>query len=127
MPPVYIVEQGAKLRVEKRRLLVTKDDDLIIRIPFAHTTAVIIFGNISITTPAMTRLMRAGIDTIFLSQNGRYHGRLVGELSKFGQLRQKQYAHLRDEVYSLPLAQQIIGAKCRNMQHSYSGINDDIN
>lgn len=116
MPPLYIVEQGARLSVEQRRLLVQKDGLLIIKVPLAHTNAVVIFGNVSITTPAMKRLMASGIDVIFLSYKGEYEGRLVGPLSKFGQLRVNQFDLLRDDAFRLDIAQRIIQGKCLNMR-----------
>ena len=48
MPPLYIVEQGAKLQVESRRLVVSKEGETLLKVPFAHTNAVVIFGNVSI-------------------------------------------------------------------------------
>lgn len=116
MPPVYIVEQGSKLSIEGRRLLVYLDGQPVIKTPLAHTSAVVIFGNVSITTPAMKRLMQQGIDVIFLTRAGEYEGRLVGPLSRFGQLREQQYQRLRDPAFSLALAQTLVRAKCLNMR-----------
>jgi len=116
MPPVYIVEQGAKLSIEKQRLIISKSDETIAKIPLAHTSAIVIFGNVSITTPAMKRLMQRGIDTVFLTRTGSYEGRLVGPLSKFGLLRQTQYARLTEPATCLMLAQPIVAAKCHNMR-----------
>ncbi len=116
MPPLYIVEQGARLSIEQRRLLVHKDETLILKAPLAHTSAVVIFGNVSVTTPAMKRLMQAGVDVLFLSYHGAYEGRLVGPLSKFGLLRQQQYARVHDKPFNLALAQRIVRGKCLNMR-----------
>ncbi|MFC1960713.1 CRISPR-associated endonuclease Cas1 [Chloroflexota bacterium] len=126
MPPLYIVEQGAKLRIEKRRLLVQKNGQTITKAPLAHTTAVIIFGNASITTPAMKRLMRAGIDVVFLTRDGQYEGRLVGPLTGFGLLRQHQYELLRDIDFRLQLSQTIVRGKCLNMRTLLMRYNRDL-
>ncbi len=126
MPPLYIVEQGAKLTVNGRRLVVEKDDEKLLQVPFAHTSSVILFGNIAITTPAMKRLMDASIDVIFLSQGGDYQGRLVGPLSKFGQLRQDQYELLRDGAFRLSAAQRIVAGKCQNMRTLLQRYNGDL-
>ena len=116
MPPLYIVEQGAKLRIEQRRLLVSKNGQLIARVPLSHTNAVIIFGNAHITTPALKQLLRAGVDVVFLTRYGRYEGRLVGPVSKFGLLRQAQYALAHDHAFGLRIAQTVVNAKCLNMR-----------
>jgi len=126
MPPLYIVEQGATLSIEQRRLRVHKSGQLIAQVPLAHTTAVIIFGNATITTPAMKRLMQAGIDVVFLTQSGSYEGRLVGPLSKFGQLRHQQYALEYDATFKLRIAQSIVQAKCLNMRTLLLRYNRDL-
>ena len=114
MPPLYIVEQGARLRIEQRRLIAEKGGQRIVQVPLAHTNAVILFGNVSLTTPAMKRLMSSGVDVIFLTRDGRYEGRLVGPLSKFGLLRQRQYERIGDADFGLRVAQSIVNAKCLN-------------
>jgi CRISPR-associated protein Cas1 len=126
MPPLYIVEQGSKLSVEQRRLIVEKSGKVIVKVPLAHTNAVIIFGNATITSPAMKRLMGAGIDVIFLTQSGSYEGRLVGPLTKFGLLRQSQYDRMRDMPFKLTVAQMIIRAKCLNMRTLLMRYNRDL-
>ncbi|MBN1964764.1 MAG: CRISPR-associated endonuclease Cas1, partial [Anaerolineae bacterium] len=117
MPSLYVVEQGSMLTVEQRRLLVTGvSGRRIAQVPLAHTSAVILFGNVCLSTPAMKRLLRAGIDVIFLTRRGRYVGRLVGPLTRFGLLRQRQYEGACDAAFCLPIAQAIIRAKCLNMR-----------
>ncbi len=127
MPPLYVVEQGAKLSIEQRRLIVHKANELIMKVPMAHTSTVIIFGNVSITTPALKRLMRAGIDVLFLTQAGQYEGRLVGPLTKFGQLRQNQYAVMHNADFNLKTAQMIVQAKCLNMRTLLLRYNRELN
>lgn len=116
MPPLYIVEQGAGLSIAQRQIVVTTPAGAVVKRPLAHTNAVIIFGNASVTTPALKRLMRLGIDVVFLTTSGRYEGRLVGPLSKFGLLRQRQYETLRDPAFRLAIAQAIVRAKCLNQR-----------
>jgi len=126
MPPLYIVDQGARLRIEGRRLIAEKEGQRIVQVPLAHTNAVILFGNISLTTPAMKRLMSSGIDVIFLTREGRYEGRLVGPLSKFGLLRQRQYERMGDAGFGLRVAQTIVHAKCLNARTLLLRYNRDL-
>lgn len=116
MPPVYIVEQGTRLSIEKRRLIVKQQDDVLLKVPLAHTSAIVLFGNIHITTPAMKRLLHMGVDTIFLTQDGRYEGRLIGQPSHYGLLRQNQYDQLHHVDFRLSIAKAIVAAKCQNMR-----------
>lgn len=127
MPPLYVVEQGARLRVDRRALLVERPDGTrLARVPLAHTNAVIVFGNVVLTLPAMKRLLAAGVDVVFLSQEGRYQGRLVGPLTRFGQLRQQQYDLLRSQAVRLSLARQIVHGKCLNMRTLLQRYNRDL-
>lgn len=127
MPPLYVVEQGARLSVNRRALLVEGPDGTrIARVPLAHTSAVIVFGNIVLTLPAMKRLLAAGVDVVFLSQEGRYQGRLVGPLTRFGQLRQQQYDLLRNQAVRLNLARQLVHGKCLNMRTLLQRYNRDL-
>ena len=67
MPPLYITTQGAKLRYSKRRLVVEKDKKQVAAVPAVHVEQVLIFGNVSVTTPALGFLLENEIDTVFLT------------------------------------------------------------
>lgn len=116
MSSLYVVEQGSYLNIRSQRLLVHKKGELIVHAPLAHTDTVVFFGNIEITTPAIKRLMAAGIDLIFLSSRGKYVGRIIGPASKFGELRQHQHALAGDPDFCLEVAQRIVSGKLLNMR-----------
>jgi CRISPR-associated protein Cas1 len=127
MPPLYVVEQGARLSVDRRTLLVEGADGLrIARVPLTQVSAVVVFGNVVLTTPAIKRLLAAGVDVVFLTQEGRYQGRLIGPLTRFGQLRQQQYERLSQRAARLSLAQQIVVGKCLNMRTLLQRYNRDL-
>lgn len=126
MPPVYIVEQGALVNIEGRRLWVERRDSDPIKVPLAHCSSLVVFGNVSLSTPAIKRLLQEGIDVVFLTVHGDYQGRLVGPLTKFGQLRLWQYQRLQDKDFCLKLAQQIIRGKCLNMRTFLMRYNRDL-
>jgi CRISPR-associated protein Cas1 len=72
MAPLYVVEQGAKLHKEQRRLVVKKDEEEMQSIPLLKIDQVLIFGNVGITTPALTWLMSQDIVVVFCDQFGRF-------------------------------------------------------
>ena len=51
---LYIQEQGSLLARQDERLLVKKDDEVLLEVPAAKVDQVFIFGRCAITTPAMT-------------------------------------------------------------------------
>jgi CRISPR-associated protein Cas1 len=114
VPPVYVTEQGARLGVRQRRLVVRKQEQEIAAVPLVKISEVVLLGNISLTTPAIKTLLRRGIDVVFLNRDGRYCGRLVGPPTKFGDLRRWQYRRLDDAAYKMRAAQAIVEAKLRN-------------
>ena len=116
MPPLYLMEQGSQLRVERQRLLVQKSGELLVRVPLAHVESVLIYGNIGGTTPAIKRLMSAGVDVVFLTTRGQYVGRMVGPLSKFGELRAAQYRATGDMTFALSAARRIVQGKLFNLR-----------
>src|SRR5690554_4889572 len=116
MPPLYLMEQGSKLCVERKRLVVEKNGERLASVPLAHVGSVVIYGNIGVTTPAIKRLMREGVDLVFLTVRGHYVGRVVGPLSKFGQLRAAQYHCTGDPAFALSAARRIVQGKLHNMR-----------
>ena len=114
MPPLYVVEQGAKIQKESRRLVVTKDDAVLQSVPLIKVEQVLIFGNVTITTPALVTLMHHGIDVVFCDQYGHYRGRVVGEMSGHSQLRRLQYRRVDDAAFALKTARAITHAKLHN-------------
>ena len=73
----YIKTQGARIVKEGRHLLVRKGDGIYNTLFTYKLDQLLLFGNIEITHSAMIQLMRNNIDTVFLTQNGRYLGRLA--------------------------------------------------
>ena len=114
MATLYITTQGAKLHKESRRLKVTKDDEEIQSIPLIKVEQVHIFGNVSITTPALTWLMSENIDVIFSNIHGKYRGRVVGETGGQSQLRRWQYRRVDNPLFAANTARAIVKAKLHN-------------
>ncbi len=114
MPPLYIVEQGAQVRSVARRLIVEKDGQELRSAPLDQVDEVVIVGNATLTTPAMKLLLFEGVDTVFLTLDGLYCGRLVGPLSKHGSLRREQYARSMQPEFALAVARACVAGKLRN-------------
>lgn len=56
--PLYLTEQGSSLNRRGDRLLVTKNGETLAHVPLIQVDQVIIFGNVSITTPALQLLLQ---------------------------------------------------------------------
>jgi CRISPR-associated protein Cas1 len=116
MPPIYVIHQGAKLRINNRRLQIERDGETLSSLPLAHISEVILFGNIGLTTPAIDTLLSKNIEVIFLTQSGRFRGRLVGSLTPHVPLRQAQYGRLDQAGFVLDMAKGFVTAKLEHMK-----------
>ncbi len=114
MPTLYITEPGARLEKEYRRLLVTKDDEVLLSVPLRQVTEVVLIGRAGVTTPALWALLRAGAGLTIASRSGRLLGRLRPAEARNLVLRRRQYACSGDEVFSLSVSRAFITGKLAN-------------
>ncbi|MCM8765049.1 MAG: CRISPR-associated endonuclease Cas1 [Candidatus Omnitrophica bacterium] len=101
---------------ESKRLVVEKDDKVLLEIPDFKIERVFIFGNIQITTQAMKFLLESGIETSFFSFFGKLIGKLTPVESKNVYLRINQYEKHKDENFKLSIARTFVEGKIKNMK-----------
>jgi len=94
MPALYVIHQGAKLRLHNRRLQAEHETQVLMDVPLNQVSEVILFGNIGITTPLIGALLSQGVEVVFLKEDGQYRGRLSGGMTPHVPLRRTQYSHL---------------------------------
>lgn len=116
MPTLYLTEQGSKLIKTSKRLVVKKDNEILLEVPEFKVDQVLIFGNIQITTQAMAFLLDNDISTSFLSIRGKLKGKLLPVESKNVYLRITQYERFKDEEFKLMIAKNIVAGKIRNQR-----------
>ncbi len=110
----YLLTDGAKLVKSGEKLQLKKEKDILHTI-FPHKTdQIVIIGNIDITTPALKLIMKHHIDTVFVSKNGRFNGKLEFQKKKNVFLRLKQYKLYEDEKFKLEFARSIVIGKLKN-------------
>ena len=114
MPSLYVLETGARLEIEHQRLLVTKDDEVLLRLPVHTITQIILMGRIGLTTPAVHELLELNIPVIFLSSAGVYLGQLSTPASYNLPLRLQQYRRNDQPEFALGLARSIVAGKIHN-------------
>lgn len=112
---VYVNTQGARLVKEGRHLLVKKGEATYHTLFTYKLRQIVLFGNVEITHRALAQIMRHEIDTVFLTQNGRYLGRIASPESRNVFLHKRQYALLDDNVFAVKIARAIVAGKMTNM------------
>lgn len=110
----YVTEQGAVIRREGRRFLVTKGEETLFELPAWRVERVLIFGAVQVTTQAMAFFLDEGVDLVFFSSNGRYRGQLVGPMSANVYLRLAQYGRLNQDAARLSFGRAVVTAKLAN-------------
>ncbi len=120
MPPLYVVQQNSKLRLNNRRVQVEQDTDgdtqVLAQIPIGQVSEIVLFGNIGLTTPLIDALLYEGIPVIFLTRDGDYRGSLNGTLTPHVPLRRAQYRALEKPGFILEMAKGFVRAKLRHQR-----------
>jgi CRISPR-associated protein Cas1 len=114
MSTIYITTQGATVQKRSGQFVVFKKSDVLHNIPETHVKQIILVGNINLTPPAISFCLEQQIEVVFLSQGGRFRGRLSGDASRSVELRRKQYERALDEKFCLSQARAIVAGKTNN-------------
>ena len=85
-------------------------------VPLFKVEEVIVYGDITISTPALTSLLDARVPITYLSKHGRYLGNLSPQLTKNSILRLAQHATHADPLKRHAIAQRFVVGKLRNMR-----------
>ncbi|MFN3411979.1 MAG: CRISPR-associated endonuclease Cas1 [Exilispira sp.] len=113
MPVVYIISNYGRLSKKGDTLLFEGKDYNSTIFPF-RTEGIVFIGKVDITAAALSLLMKHQIDTVFLSTNGRFNGKLTFSEKKNVFLRLKQYKLLENNDARISFAKQIVFAKLKN-------------
>jgi CRISPR-associated protein Cas1 len=123
MTILYIREQGAVVRRDGERVVVTKQQarsrqvERLEQLPVRELDQVVIYGNVQVTTQAVALLLAHEIDIVFLTLYGKYLGGTQGSGSKHARLRHAQLRLSGNERASLAVAKRIIQAKLANQRN----------
>jgi len=75
MPTLHLAHQGSKLSLRTGRLLaIGPDGEVLGHAPARKIRRVVVHGNVGLTTPALTFLLKQGASVTYLSTTGRFYG-----------------------------------------------------
>jgi CRISPR-associated protein Cas1 len=114
MANLYITEQGAVIHKTGDRLIVRKDEQVILDIPCCKIDAVLVFGNVQFTTQVVHELFRNGIEMALLTRTGRLVGQITSPSTKNIELRMEQFKKYWDDTFRLNIAKIIVSGKISN-------------
>ena len=115
MSTIYVTTQGATVQRRSGQILVCKQASILQNVPETHIRQIILFGNVNLTTPAVAFCLDQQIEVVYLSQGGRFRGRLNGDGGKSAELRRKQFERALDDGFRLTQARTIVAGKITNL------------
>ena len=116
MKSLYVMEPGAKLVKEGRRVRVKSEHSKGEAVRPEDLNQCVLLGGVGLSGPAVQSLLRSGCEVVFLSRHGRFLGRLNSGLSKNVVLRQGQYELVREPESRLRLARRFVSGKLANQR-----------
>lgn len=111
---LYITEQGTQLHKHGGSIILKKDGQIIAQEKMINITNICLFGNIQISTQAIAALLNDGIDTAFLTLNGRLKGKLSPAKPKNINLRINQFHYHFSPFYKTYFPSLICLIKLKN-------------
>ena len=114
--PLIVQSQHARIAKEGETLKITEDKQGETRVRFIEISDVALFGNISITTPALTALLEREIPVTFHSHGGWFRGIAHGVGHRNVEVRTAQYRMSFDEASCLRFARDLVAAKILNQR-----------
>ena len=124
--PLHVVEQGAKVGIEKRVVQIKKNGKLLHKKPMREISHVSLYGGVQISTQARGRLVNEGIDIATFSFGGWFATITHGMPKKNIDLRVRQFAAAADPQLALAVARPIVAAKIANTRTLLRRKADDV-
>lgn len=111
---LYITTQGAYLSRSHATLQVKIDGQSKLAVPLLHLDGVVCFGRVSVSPGVYEALPEHAISITFLTEHGRFLGRVERPVEGNVLLRRQQYRLADDPARCLSLARPMIAAKIQN-------------
>ena len=116
MSILYLMEQNTTVSKEGGRLLIKKEGVVSSTVHLFKLDQIVLFGNIFLTPAVIRHLLKEGVDTAFMTQRGRYLGRLQSAMGKNIILRREQFRKMEDPAFCLQTAKSIVKGKLTNLR-----------
>lgn len=111
---LYVLTQGAMLRLDHDTVRVEVEGDTRARLPLIRLSGIVVFGRVSVSPLLIQRCAEDGRSLVWLDSSGRFKARLEGPTRGNVLLRRAQHLALSDERRPWSIARQIVAAKIQN-------------
>lgn len=118
MGTAYITQEDAFIGKTDERLTVKADKKKLLDIPLLKLEGIVILGRATISPMVVNELLQRHIPLTFLTQTGRYLGRLEPEFTKNIFVRKAQWAASGNTPQAIHLVQGFVRGKLKNYRHA---------
>lgn len=123
--PCYVQEQGAFVTKKGETLQIKTGKSVSATVKFIEISQLCIYGNVSVTPPALHDLCERGIPVCHYSYGGWFYGITHGMSHKNVELRVRQFQIANNSEKSREIARRIVMGKIRNcrtlLRRNHSG------
>jgi len=120
---LYLTEPRSVVKKDGDTLLVTIPEDRErgtprrkVRVPLVKVTQVVVYGDVTLTSPALAALLERRADVCFCTHYGRFLGRLAPPMGKNSLIRLEQHRAHNDPQRAFALARAFVRGKLANMR-----------
>jgi CRISPR-associated endonuclease Cas1/CRISPR-associated protein Cas4 len=114
--PLIVQSQHARIGKDGETLKITNEEQGETRVRLIEISDVALFGNVSITTPALSTLLEREIPVTFHSHSGWFRGIAHGIGHRNVEVRTAQYRMSFDEALCLRFSRELVAAKIANQR-----------
>lgn len=111
---LYVVTEGAVLRLEQDAVRVEVDRELRARFPLVSLAGIVAVGRVSLTSHLIGRCAEDGRSVVWLDRRGRFMARVEGRTRGNVLLRRAQHLALSDTERTWRIARQVVAGKIQN-------------
>ncbi len=111
---LYLKEQGSKVSCEGRRIVISKDDKVLLEVPIHRIDEIVVEGRVAITIPALTILLDRQVPLTLASTRGRFRGILSPPFSPGVNLRKQLYKASDNNQFVMDFARDVVHSKIIN-------------
>ncbi|ACL20222.1 CRISPR-associated protein Cas1 [Desulfitobacterium hafniense DCB-2] len=111
---LYVTSPNTYLSLDGENIVILKDDVEALRVPLHNLESIIAFGYTGASPALMGACAKRNISLSFMKSNGKFLGRVVGEVRGNVTLRKAQYRLSDDEATSHRIAKSFILGKVYN-------------
>lgn len=110
----YITEEGATIHKRGGRFVVSRNNEVMFELPIATLENVVVIDSVQISSQAITEFLDRGIHVTWLSDTGKFFGRLEATTNVDVKKHYMQMLLCENEEFYLNLARKVVIAKVDN-------------